>query len=417
MTRFTVYVGDTLAGYLEEATDGSTRFRFDQAYLRLPQRPVLGQHFEDDLGKRYKGKRRGLLPAFFANLVPEGKLRRLIEHSLQIPRDDDLALLSAVSSDLPGAVRLVPVEELSHKQTQPTELVSPSGLEDADSTQLLRFSLAGVQLKFSVLSSDERITLPGRDGIGRWIVKLDTLSYPGYVENEYATLEWASAAGFEVPACHLADRNALPASLLQHAPSGRPVFLIKRYDRSDEDGHRIHQEDFAQVFDLYPERKYDQITYEGIAALSRALLGDPGYDEIVRRLVFMVASGNLDAHLKNWSLYYPDGMRAQLAPLYDQVSIVAWVPTTDLERSWALKFAGVKDPYRTDIQTFVRLAKRAGADPDRTLRVVDETLHNIVEGWHAASVSMKMPADHIDVLKTYWHCVPLLTEHAKAISG
>jgi serine/threonine-protein kinase HipA len=42
--------------------------------------------------------------------------------------------------------------------------------------------------------------------------------------------------------------------------------------------------------------------------------------------------GNVDAHLKNWALIYPDGITPKLAPLYDPVCVTALfesVPPTD----------------------------------------------------------------------------------------
>jgi serine/threonine-protein kinase HipA len=44
----------------------------------------------------------------------------------------------------------------------------------------------------------------------------------------------------------------------------------------------------------------------------------------MRRLAFMVLSGNADAHLKNWALLYPDGVNPRLAPVYDVVSTVVY---------------------------------------------------------------------------------------------
>ena len=44
-----------------------------------------------------------------------------------------------------------------------------------------------------------------------------------------------------------------------------------------------------------------------IATLAKAIVGPAALDEVVHRLVFIVACGNNDAHLKNWSLVYPDG--------------------------------------------------------------------------------------------------------------
>jgi serine/threonine-protein kinase HipA len=297
------------------------------------------------------------------------------------------------------------VQDLFDVPRRPDEARASGPAADDLDPDRLRFSLAGVQMKFSVLNEGERITLPSRNQLGQWIVKLDSTRFPHLVENEFATMAWAREAGFEVPDCELFSREALPEALQRRAPEGSQVFAIRRYDR--DGARRIHQEDFAQVVGLYPHQKYDQIRYEQLALLARAIEGrDAAYDEVVRRLVLMIATGNYDAHLKNWSLLYPDGIRAQLSPLYDQVAIAAW--PGEVERTWALKLAGVKDPFQTDARAFARLAERAGADPEATLRLVRETLERLMAAWPASDAPAVMPTDHVAHLKAYWRRVPLL---------
>src|SRR5690606_13027497 len=116
-----------------------------------------------------------------------------------------------------------------------------------------------------------------------------------------------------------------------YAEPNTHVLAVRRYDR--DDGHKIHQEDFAQVVNLAPKHKYDHVSYEQLIRLVDDILGGDGRDEMIRRLVFMIASGNGDAHLKNWSLVYRDQVHARLAPLYDQVATVAW---PELPRTLAL---------------------------------------------------------------------------------
>ena len=121
---------------------------------------------------------------------------------------------------------------------------------------------------------------------------------------------------------------------------GERVFAIERYDRLP-DGRRVHQEDFAQVNGLLPAEKYGHATYEGIGRVVGTLCGLDDLREYVRRLVFMVLSGNVDAHRKNWSLVYPDARRARLSPAYDLVFVMMY-PT--IERRLALKLVGEKVP-------------------------------------------------------------------------
>lgn len=372
-------------------------------------RPVLSQSFEDDLEKIYRGKRNEL-PAFFANLIPEGPLRELIEKSLQLVHGDEMSLLEAVGQDLPGAVEITASEEeLEGMVGEEDEEASNGGHGTENGEPLLRFSLAGVQLKFSVLREAERLTLPVRGQRGEWIAKLDSSRFPHLVRNELATLEWARAAGFEVPECHLQPASSLAAGLQTFGDPEADVLVIRRYDR--EDGRRIHQEDFTQVVGLPPRLKYDQISYEQCAALVRQIIGEEGYLEFIRRLAFVIASGNTDAHLKNWSLIYPDGVNAKLSPLYDQVCTIAW---DEVPRVLSLRLSGKKHLRQIDEGAFARLAEKAGADADRTLSTLQDVLRAIADAWQASDIGRLMPPGHAATLRSYWQGMPLLKPYSAA---
>lgn len=418
MPQYDVRLHDILAGQVaHDDAQNRASFRFLDDYLRLAHRPVLVQFFEDDLHRKYTGKR-GALPPFFSNLVPEGALRDLLRRSLKMEEDTDLPTLAAVGRDLPGAVEVFPAEADAGLFAGVSE---QNGENDTDESEEagspedlgLRFSLPGVQMKFSVLRESDKLTLPVYGQLGDWIVKLDSRRFTRLVENEYATMEWARAAGLQVPECQVAPLNVLPPALRPFAPDGSSVFMIRRYDREGQ--RRIHQEDFAQLVNLPPSKKYELVTYEGAAMLIRQIVGQAGHLDFVRRLAFMVASGNMDAHLKNWSLVYPDDINAVLSPLYDQVATVAW--PEEIELKWALKFAGTKDPYQTDSSVFARLATRAGGDPTETVRVAEQAVEEAAAAW-TTSVAAIMPPEHTSKLREYWNRVPLLKPHfGKAALG
>lgn len=410
---YQVLISGILAGYLTRNIKGVISFQFTDAYRLLPFRPILGQHFEDDLDKVYSGKGNAL-PPFFANLVPESALRELLEYSLQLQPGDELALLSAVGQDLPGAVEVLPGDEsLNIIVAHDIEEGTTEDADTSDTDSVFRFSLAGVQMKFSVVKEDERLTIPSHGELGDWIVKLDSLRFPQLTENEFATMEWARAAGFEVPECMLLPAESLPIGLRARAPHNSQVFLIRRYDRKK--GQRIHQEDFAQVTGLRPSLKYDHISYEQCARIILALCGLDGYNDFIRRLVFMVASGNADAHLKNWSLLYPNGVQAELTPLYDQVVTIAWPLEKGLTWEWALKFASTKNLHVIDENTFQRLAERVGTDVKETLRIVKETIVQIANAWAQSVAPDILPSEHLHLLRRHWEKVPLLKNYAHFI--
>ena len=236
MAPANVYLEDLLVGQLREGRDARFEFRFTDAYRSTVTRPVLGQRFEDDLGRVYAGKRPGSLPAFFANVLPEGNLRSIIEHSLGLDDATDLDLLVAAESDLPGALRLRPSSDEAPGSSRPRAADDEPDL-DMDE-QRFRFSLAGAQLKFSAVRADERFTLPARDRAGEWIVKLGSERFTGLAENEYSMLSWARSAGFDVPEVCLVAPDAM-GDLARHGPKGAMALAIRRYDREGQ--RRVHK--------------------------------------------------------------------------------------------------------------------------------------------------------------------------------
>ena len=427
MRAFDVFLKDVLVGQLVDETPagglgGRASFVPNVDYLRLARRPVLGQQFEDNPTATAEGAP-GRLPAFFANLLPEGAVRDLVRQSHGLATGDDLGLLGAVGTDLPGAV----VMRLSMADVQPLPLIpnaheaTPDREDEPDRALRLRFSMAGVQPKFSVLREAERVVLPAADGVGEWIVKLDSFQYPNLVENEAATMRWARAAGFDVPACETRPFGDLPEAIRRSAPAGRSFYLIERYDRRD--GARIHQEDLAQVMGFYPECKYGRdfdypecsaIDVDRLVAVVRAVVGPDGYVETLRRLALMVATGNTDAHLKNWSLVYRDGVRASLAPLYDQVAVCAWPGASN---RWALDWHGTRaQPGRTTMRAFTALAERLGEPADAATDIVRDTLGLLVRAWSGSDIATVYPPEHAEAIRQYWRTVPVLRSAARQLA-
>lgn len=128
-------------------------------------------------------------------------------------------------------------------------------------------------------------------------------------------------------------------------------------------------------------------------------------DELVRRLVLTIACGNNDAHLKNWSLIYPDRIQARWSPLYDQIATVAW---EGFDRKLALKLAGVKEFGLIERSRFERFAENAQIDKYRTLQLVDITLDQLRTTWREIVADLPLPTAHVSALREHWQRVPLL---------
>ncbi len=115
-----------------------------------------------------------LLP-FFSNLLPEGHLRAYLTAKARVKAERDFPLLWVLSEDLPGAV----VAKHRHGNATPPHDADLSAAAEAESNPtILRFSLAGVQLKFSaVLEADGELTIPIRGVNGRWILNMPSPTY------------------------------------------------------------------------------------------------------------------------------------------------------------------------------------------------------------------------------------------------
>lgn len=377
--------------------------RFQPEYQHSKPRAVLSQQFEDDLNRVYWSKHSSRLPNYLENLLPEGQLRSVIAHSLGSPEMSDQQLLAAVGSDLPGAVAVT--ESSYPTQIESVDEAAPiqTGPERASDEELaLRFSLAGVQLKFSMMRDGDRMTLPARGQGGDWIVKLPSKQFDGLVENEYATMKWAGLVGFDVPDVAIMDAESLKA-LEGRIATDLKGLAVRRYDRQGIT--RIHQEDFAQVFGWPPGLKYD-FTAERLLVIVRAIIGEDAFDEQFRRMIFSIASGNNDAHLKNWSLIYPDKIRPALTPLYDQVSTIHWGKAVD--RNLPFKIGGTREPHQVDSKVLDRLASRVKVTPERLRALTDQCLSRTREVWQEASSIML--ERHKTAIKEHWSIVPILRE-------
>jgi serine/threonine-protein kinase HipA len=214
------------------------------------------------------------------------------------------------------------------------------GDDDDDRRHALRFSLAGVQLKFSAVNEARGgLTIPAEGVGGSWIVKLPSPEFEGVPENEYSMMTLARLVGIDVPAIELVDIDTidnLPRGVANLA--GRAL-AIERFDRRS-DGSTVHIEDFAQVFGIYASKKYENANARSIARVIAAEGTDGDIGEFIRRLTSNTLIGNGDMHLKNWSMIYPDRRTAALSPAYDFVSTIAYIPGDQA----ALKFSRLRSP-------------------------------------------------------------------------
>ena len=350
---------------------------FDRAYTEMRDRPTLSLSLHDPSGEIQEPQRATTrrAPPYFANLLPEGRLRSYLATRAGVNETRDYPLLSLTGGDLPGAVELVSgPSRSSDLGSEPVDDPAASG--DAS---VLRFSLAGVQLKFSaIMQALGGLTIPAHGLGGDWIVKLPSTHYQGLPENEYSAMSVASMVGIKTPEVRLVPMTSIqgiPEDVLETPMAKANALAIKRFDRAA--GKRIHTEDFAQVFSLYPERKYERYGYADIARVLATFSNEEAIDQFARRLIYSALIGNADMHLKNWSLIYPDGRTPEIAPAYDMLSTVAHMR----DEKMALRLAGAKRWAELTMNNFAKLGERAGVGGEAIVRPVVETIDRFREVW------------------------------------
>jgi len=298
--------------------------------LRLPLR---AEPYEDERAR-----------PFFANLLPESELRRVIARKLGLSEQNDFALLEAVGGECAGAVSLLP------DNTQPTGEGSYRVLSDDELNDLvdelpkrpmlageagIRLSLAGAQNKLPVLFNKQQVSVPLGDAASSHILKPPIVHYPHTVENEYFCMCLAQRVGLSVPSVTLLHKRS-------------SLYLVERYDRKHKkqnDIERVHQEDFCQALGIAPDQKYEK---EGGPSLQRcftllreqSVLPVADIRSLLDWVIFNYLIGNADAHGKNISLLLTqDG--PHLAPFYDLMCTAVYPELTD---RLAMKISGEDRP-------------------------------------------------------------------------
>ena len=363
-------------------------FAFEQDYIDDPQRPTLSLSFKGSTGRlvtnfRPVGRR---VPVFFSNLLPEGHLRDYLAKRADVNPEREFFLLAVLGADLPGALIVAPLED--HERPSGTHHGHDDDSHDGGE-EPLRFSLAGVQLKFSaVMETSGGLTIPADGMGGSWIVKLPSARFVAVPENEFAMLELARRAGIVVPDNRLVEVSEIEGLPEEARAPGSKALAVQRFDRVPG-GDPVHMEDFAQVFGQFPNDKYHFRSYANIASVLWAEVGEDAIVEFVRRLVFSVVIGNADMHLKNWSLLYPDRRKPVLSPGYDFVATLPYIPNDKL----ALSFGGTRSLSEITPGQMRRFADTARIPASPLWKIAVETAERAVAAWKGLEQADLLPKD------------------------
>lgn len=390
-------------GVLSHYSGGKNIFVFAPDYIALPAARRNTFTMSQLVDERYLYRpliSSQRLPAVLSNLLPEGALRQWMALSLKVHIDNEFTLLAHMAGSLPGGVVASPIiaGQMPAWALDHREKVEAVQIDIAQ--QQTKFSLAGVQMKFSsVRNQDGRFNIGTDANQDSWIIKTPSTVHKYVPYNEFSAMRLAESVGVNIPEIKLvalSDLDNLPDIQL---PNEQHAYAIKRFDRGR--GQRIHTEDFAQIFEVYSHEKYKKYNYEQIAdalySSSHQALKD--VQQMARRLLVNLLLGNGDAHLKNWSVIYTDPQRPKLSPAYD---IVSTLPYVDGETEFALNMAKTKNWYQVTMSSFEMWSNRVGI-PWQAIKVhLIDTLEKARAIWPQLLTELPMHEEHKQALIAHW---------------
>ena len=396
-----VYLYGDLIGTMTNQGNDRSLFAFTEGYIEDESRPVLSLGFKNSLGgieTEFKPTQTKLIP-FFSNLLPEGNMWDYLAGRAGVNPEREFFLLWVLGQDLPGAITVMPADG---------ESLPPGAGDNVNSggdekEEPMRFSLAGVQLKFSaVQDAAGGLTIPVNGAGGSWIIKLPSSRFEEIPENEFAMMELARKVGIDVPETRLINIDQI-----QNIPKGvdrfgDTAFAIKRFDRSEGSG-LVHIEDFAQIFRVYPRDKYKKASMRSIGKVIGIEGQDSDIEEFVRRLVFNTLIGNADMHLKNWSLIYRDRVNASIAPAYDCVSTIPYIP----DKHAALKVSRSKAFADFTVDELSHLAAKAMLSEKLVIDTAQETVSVFREAWVSEKAHLPLSRKIVAAIDEHLKRVPI----------
>ena len=308
---------------------------------------------------------------WIVNLLPESENLETIVRLTRIAKQDLLGLLDRIGRDTSGALsfgqrgalamtcRAIPDEDALERIIN--DLPAKPFLVGEDGVSM---SLAGVQTKIGVHRDDQGdLHIPVGGAPSTWILKPDSSSLPGGVWNEAFCLLLARRIGLEVPEVRTGRAGA------------RRYLLIARYDRMRQGQiwRRLHQEDYAQAFGIFPASKYErnQTATPGpklrdMMGMTRNIADLASVARLLQHVIFNVIACNTDAHAKNYSLLI-SAPGARLAPLYDVMCGAVWPSIT---KNMSNTIAGKTRGDYLKGRHWQREAVLCGLSPAATLRQV-----------------------------------------------
>lgn len=180
-------------------------------------------------------------------------------------------------------------------------------------------SISGYQPKLSLRIVNKEFKVV--ETFGTYILKPSPEEYPHLAENEHAIMSVMKNLGFEVPPFGLVPFQEDPdRSKIEYA------FIIKRYDRKEEDQSKVHQEQLDGAMGANEKYgKKDNIQTVSYETVGQFLIKNidtslPFKRDLFKRVMYAYLLGNNDLHLRNYGIVMPNKEKNKIAPIYDFIS-------------------------------------------------------------------------------------------------
>ena len=377
MRTLDVYLHDSRVGQFTQNDSGELGFLYAPNWLESKAAQPLSMSLPLQVEAFTNIECRG----FFGGILPEEEKRERIAKNLGISKKNDFAMLAEIGGECAGAVTFVPggldLSASKPKYRLLTEEGLAAILRDLPKRPLMageegiRLSLAGAQDKITVYRSEHGYSVPLYGAPSTHILKPAIEKYKDTVTNEAVCMKLAKAVGLPVAEVEIVSIDCID------------TLAVTRYDRKKlKSGEliRIHQEDFCQALGIVSEMKYQN---EGGVSLKQAfdLLRDvsavPVIDlqHLLNAVIFNYLIGNHDAHSKNFSLIYVDGV-VRLAPFYDLLSTVYY---PELSNKMAMKIGSKYKSEEVYPRHFEQFAIEAGLSKPMVLKQVGSMADKILK--------------------------------------
>ncbi|HAZ14633.1 MAG: hypothetical protein A2X86_06095 [Bdellovibrionales bacterium GWA2_49_15] len=321
MNRLFVFYDREPVGILEKNSDATLSFSYGQKWREsdhgISISPILDLKYEGNFDNR-------ATRSYFDNLLPEGKIRALLEKLVGKSLTNDFQFLEKFGVDCAGAFIITPnqdcpkqvvrneFQELDIHALSKAYLNNENLMGHVMEKHRGRFSLAGAQDKVPLVYMDEKLYIPTSGIATTHILKPPhfSKSVKDSVYNEYFSMTLAAACGLNVPKVFVVESEV-------------PFYIVERFDRKiiTDEVKRLHQVDFCQAQGYLVEEKYEEdggpnlkSNYLCIKKNSSDFTIDA--KNFMRWISFNMLLGNNDCHSKNISFLRHDG-GYRLSPFYD----------------------------------------------------------------------------------------------------